>query len=104
MEKMGGKSGDGLGAQNQGIQAPISIKSNQDGKGVGHEGGDHDVWLNHKDNFDDVLAALNSAHGSTANSDNEQDNQESKNDQISLRDASKKSKKRVHYEKFTKGK
>ena len=47
---------------------------------------------------------MNSAHGSTANSDNEQDNQESKNDQMSLRDASKKSKKRVHYEKFTKGK
>merc|ERR1712018_74756 len=103
MEKMGWKSGDGLGAQNQGIVDPITLKANQDQKGVGHRGGDHDVWLNHKDNFDDVLASLNSAHASAANSDEEKD-QESKNSQMSLRDASKKAKKRVHYEKFTKGK
>ena len=51
--------GDGLGAQNQGIVDPITLKANQDQKGVGHQGGDHDVWLNHKDNFDDVLASLN---------------------------------------------
>ena len=37
-----------------------------------------DVWLNQKDDFDDVLASLNSAHASTANSDNEQDQESSK--------------------------
>ena len=84
------------------MKDPISLKANQDNKGVGHEGGDHDVWLNHKDNFDDVLASLNSAHNTAPNSDNDEE-QESKNSQMSLRDASKKAKKRVHYEKFTKG-
>jgi len=107
MEKMGWKSGDGLGATNQGIKDPITIKSNSDNRGIGHEVGMDDVWLNQKDDFDDVLASLNSAHASTANSDNEQDQESSKTGQTekqSLRDISKKSKKRVHYEKFTKGK
>jgi len=108
MEKMGWKSGDGLGATNQGIKDPISIKANSDNRGIGHEVGMDDVWLNQKDDFDDVLASLNSAHASTANSDNEQEGQESsktgQTEKQSLRDISKKSKKRVHYEKFTKGK
>jgi len=108
MEKMGWKTGDGLGATNQGIKDPISIKANSDNRGIGHEVGMDDVWLNQKDDFDDVLASLNSAHASTANSDNEQEGQESsktgQTEKQSLRDISKKSKKRVHYEKFTKGK
>jgi len=107
MEKMGWNKGDGLGATNQGIKDPITIKSNSDNRGIGHEVGMDDVWLNQKDDFDDVLASLNSAHASTANSDNEQDQESSKTGQTeiqSLRDISKKSKKRVHYEKFTKGK
>ena len=82
------------------MKDPISLKSNQDNKGFGHKGGDDEVWLDHKDNFDDVLASLNSAHTSAANSDTEE--KESKKQ--SLRDVSKKAKKRVHYEKFTKGK
>ena len=69
--------GDGLGATNQGIKDPISIKANSDNRGIGHEVGMDDVWLNQKDDFDDVLASLNSAHASTANSDNEQEGQES---------------------------
>merc|ERR1711956_135598 len=107
MEKMGWNKGDGLGATNQGIKDPITIKANSDNRGIGHEVGMDDVWLNQKDDFDDVLASLNSAHASTANSDNEQDQESSKTGQTekqSLRDISKKSKKRVHYEKFTKGK
>ena len=70
--------GDGLGATNQGIKDPITIKSNSDNRGIGHEVGMDDVWLNQKDDFDDVLASLNSAHASTANSDNEQDQESSK--------------------------
>ena len=68
--------------------------------GLGHKGKDDDVWLAHKDNFDDVLAALNSEHNSRANSDTE----ETQNEKQSLASVSKKSKKRVHYEKFTRGK
>ena len=95
MEKMGWKSGGGLGAQSQGMTDPISLNANQEKKGLGHTGGDDDVWLNHKDNFDDVLASLNSEFKGA----NDEEIKVS-----SLRDVSKRAKKRVHYEKFTKGK
>ena len=38
MEKMGWKSGDGLGSQGQGIVDPITVAANQDKKGIGHQG------------------------------------------------------------------
>lgn len=101
LEKMGWNSGDGLGAQKQGMTDPITLAANSDNKGLGHKGGDDDVWLTHKDNFDDVLAALNSEHNSCANSDAEDGGKKEKQSLVST---SKKAKKRVHYEKFTKGK
>ena len=100
LEKMGWKDGDGLGAQKQGMKDPVALKANQDNKGVGHKGGDDDVWLNHKDNFAEVLSALNSVHNSAENSEDS----DTKEDVTSLSNASKKSKKRVHYEKRVKGK
>lgn len=100
LEKFGWKSGDGLGKESQGMKDPIKVNANHNNKGLGHEAKDDDVWLAHKDNFADVLAALNSEHNSGANLDNEDGTKETQ----SLASASKKSKKRVHYEKFTKGK
>ena len=62
LEKFGWKSGDGLGKESQGMKDPIKVNANHNNKGLGHEAKDDDVWLAHKDNFDDVLAALNSEH------------------------------------------
>ena len=62
LEKLGWKSGDGLGKEQQGMKDPITLNANHNSKGLGHESKDDDVWLAHKDNFDDVLAALNSEH------------------------------------------
>ncbi len=101
IEKMGWKSGDGLGSNNQGMTDPIALKANSDARGLGHKPGDDDVWLSHKDNFDELLANLNSAHGSKANSD---EDEEQSAEFTTLASNSKKAKKRVHYAKFTKGK
>ena len=59
LEKFGWKSGEGLGKTSQGMKDPIALNANFNQKGLGHEGKDDDVWLAHKDNFDDVLASLN---------------------------------------------
>ena len=76
------------------MKDPISLNANYDNKGLGHKGKDDDVWLAHKDNFDDVLAALNSEHSSRANSDIEE---AATSEKQSLASVSKKSRKRVHY-------
>merc|ERR1712018_1048179 len=102
LEKFGWKSGEGLGKTSQGMKDPIALNANFNQKGLGHEGKDDDVWLAHKDNFDDVLASLNSAHNSQPNSDEEK--QDEAKEKQSLASTSKKSRKRVHYEKFTRGK
>ena len=103
LEKMGWKDGDGLGAQKQGMKDPITLKTTLDKRGIGAKGGDDDVWLNHKDNFADVLSALNSVHNSADNSEDNSD-QDAKEVSTSLSSVSKRSKKRVHYEKRVKGK
>jgi Pin2-interacting protein X1 len=101
LEKLGWNAGEGLGAESQGMKAPISIHSNSETRGLGHTGGDDDVWLTHKDNFDDVLSSLNSVHNSHANSD---DDDSKPQEFTSMAEMSKKAKGRVHYEKFTRGK
>lgn len=59
-----------------------------------------DNWIAHQDDFNQLLAALNTCHGQeTADSS---DNKEKKS--FSLEEKSKISKNRVHYMKFTKGK
>ena len=104
LEKLGWKSGDGLGAEKQGMKDPVTLNANLDNRGIGHKGGDDDVWLSHKDNFADVLSALNSVHNSAENSEENSDQDTSKGTSTSLSSVSKKSKKRVHYEKRVKGK
>lgn len=94
MEKMGYQKGKGLGKNKNGIIAPITARQKQDSKGMGFDGHD-DVWLAHQDDFQAVLASLNMEHG------NEDAKEEGKK---SLEKLSKKSKKRVHYQKFTRGK
>jgi len=101
MEKMGWEKGKGLGANQNGMLEPVKIRHKDDSKGVGFEGHD-DTWLEHQDDFQAVLAALNAEHGTETSQQSEKAEEETK--QESLESTSKKSKKRVHYMKFTRGK
>jgi len=101
MEKMGWEKGKGLGANQNGMLEPVKIRQKDDSKGIGFEGHD-DTWLEHQDDFQAVLAALNAEHGTETSQQSEKAEEETK--QESLESTSKKSKKRVHYMKFTRGK
>jgi len=94
MQKLGYESGKGLGKNKDGIIAPITARQKMDSKGIGFNGHD-DTWLAHQDDFQAVLASLNVEHG---NSEAQEAGKKS------LEKLSKKSKKRVHYQKFTRGK
>eukprot|EP00088_Acartia_fossae_P016177 TRINITY_DN19041_c0_g1_i1.p1 TRINITY_DN19041_c0_g1~~TRINITY_DN19041_c0_g1_i1.p1 ORF type:complete len:524 (+),score=220.65 TRINITY_DN19041_c0_g1_i1:34-1605(+) len=94
MEKMGYEQGKGLGAKKSGILNPISVRQKSDSKGIGFDGHD-DTWLAHQDDFQAVLSSLNVEYG------NEEAKEAGKK---SLEQLSKKSRKRVHYQRFTRGK
>merc|ERR1719153_1905907 len=97
MEKMGWEKGKGLGAKQTGMVTHVKIKQKDNQKGIGFEGHD-DTWLAHQDDFQAVLAALNVEHGSAGEGMTETEKK------ASLEAISRKSKRRVHYQKFVKGK
>jgi len=97
MEKMGWEKGNGLGANQDGRVDNIKVKHKDNQKGVGFDGHD-DTWLNHQEDFQAVLAALNVEHGVAGKDLNEEEKK------VSLESISRKSKRRVHYQKFVKGK
>ncbi|KAK8745881.1 hypothetical protein OTU49_000071 [Cherax quadricarinatus] len=108
MEKMGWSKGKGLGREEQGNPQHISVKYKNNSKGIGYKGKD-DEWIKHYEDFESVLASLNSEHSSTANSKtnsagNSDKETEEKDKQKSLEARSKVSRARVHYHKFTRGK
>ncbi|XP_069831914.1 PIN2/TERF1-interacting telomerase inhibitor 1 [Dendropsophus ebraccatus] len=100
LEKMGWSKGKGLGAQEQGSTEHIKVQVKNNTLGLGASNNHEDNWIAHQDDYNQLLAELNSHHGtgSAASSDNE--NKKS----FSLEEKSKSSKKRVHYMKFAKGK
>lgn len=100
LEKMGWSKGKGLGAQEQGATEHIKVKVKNNNLGLGATNNNEDNWIAHQDDFNQLLAALNTCHSQeTADSS---DNKEKKS--FSLEEKSKTSKNRVHYMKFTKGK
>lgn len=100
LEKMGWSKGKGLGAQEQGATEHIKVKVKNNHLGLGTTNNNEDNWIAHQDDFNQLLAALNTCHGQeTADSS---DNKEKKS--FSLEEKSRISKNRVHYMKFTKGK
>jgi len=94
MQKLGYESGKGLGKNKDGMITPLTARQKMDSKGIGFNGHD-DTWLAHQDDFQALLASLNVEHGNA-------EAQEA--GKKSLEKLSKKSKKRVHYQKFTRGK
>jgi len=97
MEKMGWEKGRGLGANQDGMVDHITLKHKDNTKGVGFQGHD-DTWLAHQDDFQNLLAALNVEHGDAGKNMDEDEKK------ATLSEISKKSKRRVHYQKFVKGK
>jgi len=97
MEKMGWEKGNGLGANQDGRTEHIKVKLKDNQKGVGFEGQD-DTWIAHQEDFQAVLAALNVEHG------DENKHLTETEKKSSLEAISRKSKRRVHYQKFVKGK
>jgi len=97
MEKMGWEKGKGLGANQDGMVTHVKVRQKDNQKGVGFEGHD-DTWLAHQDDFQAVLAALNVEHGAAGEGLTETEKK------ASLEAISRKSKRRVHYQKFVKGK
>ncbi|XP_036606793.1 PIN2/TERF1-interacting telomerase inhibitor 1 [Trichosurus vulpecula] len=100
LEKMGWCKGKGLGAQEQGATEHIKVQVKNNQLGLGASASHEDDWLAPQEEFNQLLAELNSCHGQE-----EKDfpgNKEKKS--FSLEEKSKSSKRRVHYTKFTKGK
>ncbi|KAM3962168.1 PIN2/TERF1-interacting telomerase inhibitor 1 [Aphomia sociella] len=94
LEKMGWSAGKGLGANENGIVEHVIARYKNDDKGLGFED-KNDQWTKHEDDFNALLANLS----------NGDDNKEEKlHSGVSLEKKSKKSKARVHYHKFTRGK
>uniref|UniRef100_H0WHP9 G-patch domain-containing protein n=2 Tax=Otolemur garnettii TaxID=30611 RepID=H0WHP9_OTOGA len=100
LEKMGWSKGKGLGAQEQGATDHIRVQVKNNHLGLGATVNHENNWIAHQDDFNQLLAELNTCHGQeTADSS---DHKEKKS--FSLEEKSKISKNRVHYMKFTKGK
>lgn len=103
MEQMGWEKAKGLGAKGTGIVENIKVKFKDDSKGIGYDNkGYENVWLDHQDSFDSLLAQLK-----VENSDQQTSTTTLIDDtlvQTSLEEKSKHSRARVHYRKFTRSK
>ncbi|XP_043836954.1 PIN2/TERF1-interacting telomerase inhibitor 1 [Dromiciops gliroides] len=99
LEKMGWSKGKGLGAQEQGATEHIKVQVKNNQLGLGASANHEDNWLAPQEEFNQLLAELNSCHGQEA-----KDFSDKEKKSFSLEEKSKSSKRRVHYTKFTKGK
>lgn len=110
LQKMGWEKGKGLGANLDGNQDFIKVNHKSNQKGFGFQDRD-DQWTQHEDNFNSLLKSFKS------NSDDETvttpragfglttpSAEKLEFSGVSLEEQSKKSRARVHYKKFTRGK
>ncbi|XP_072162807.1 uncharacterized protein [Diadema setosum] len=95
MEKMGWSKGKGLGVKEDGQLSHIKVSLKNNTLGVGCKASQEDNWIAHQDDFNDLLSSLNQNHGGSIADGNPSQ---------SLEERSKKSRSRVHYKKFTRGK
>ncbi|XP_067840561.1 PIN2/TERF1-interacting telomerase inhibitor 1 [Heptranchias perlo] len=98
LEKMGWSKGKGLGAREQGSTENIKVQMKNNTVGLGAAKNHEDNWIAHQDEFNQLLSKLNNCHGQNVSPVAED------KATFSLEEKSKSSKKRVHYQKFTKGK
>ncbi|XP_078069076.1 PIN2/TERF1-interacting telomerase inhibitor 1 [Mustelus asterias] len=98
LEKMGWSKGKGLGAREQGSTENIKVQIKNNTVGLGAAKNHEDNWIAHQDEFNQLLSDLNDCHAQNGSPGAEDKTK------FSLEEKSKSSKKRVHYQKFTKGK
>ena len=55
-------AGKGLGAQEDGETENIKVKVKNDKHGIGANNDYSDTWLDHQDDFNSILASLNTCH------------------------------------------
>ncbi|XP_064224860.1 PIN2/TERF1-interacting telomerase inhibitor 1 isoform X2 [Aotus nancymaae] len=63
LEKMGWSKGKGLGAQEQGATDHIKVQVKNNHLGLGATINNEDNWIAHQDDFNQLLAELNTCHG-----------------------------------------
>ncbi|XP_017395946.1 PIN2/TERF1-interacting telomerase inhibitor 1 isoform X2 [Cebus imitator] len=63
LEKMGWSKGKGLGAQEQGATDHIKVQVKNNHLGLGATINNEDNWIAHQDDFNQLLAKLNTCHG-----------------------------------------
>lgn len=95
---MGWSKGKGLGANLNGTQDFIRVRYKNDIGGLGFSARD-DQWTENEFTFNSLLKNLNGENGKE-----EESKEEAVNKIKSLEEKSKKSRSRVHYQKFTRGK
>ncbi|XP_062504406.1 PIN2/TERF1-interacting telomerase inhibitor 1-like isoform X4 [Corticium candelabrum] len=93
LEKMGWKEGKGLGLQEDGSVAVVTVKKKTTNLGVGAKHKHEDNWLENQAAFDDLLATLNTSSTTERTAS-----------KVSLQQLSSSSRKRIHYKRFTQGK
>lgn len=105
MEKFGWEKGKGLGANEDGETQNIKVQVKNDKHGIGANNDYSDTWLDHQDDFNSILASLNTCHSAPGSGTATPTNEESE-DVVSgsMEERSKSSKSRVHYKKYTQGK
>lgn len=126
LEKMGWSKGKGLGANLDGSLNFIKVAHKDNQKGMGFKDRD-DQWTQHEDNFNALLKSFETETGGGGSSDCKDDAEDSSGESsgrvgfgfksaepkptkesvfsgMSLEEQSKKSRSRVHYKKFTRGK
>ncbi|XP_062504404.1 PIN2/TERF1-interacting telomerase inhibitor 1-like isoform X2 [Corticium candelabrum] len=127
LEKMGWKEGKGLGLQEDGSVAVVTVKKKTTNLGVGAKHKHEDNWLENQAAFDDLLATLNTSsttgvnnrysvhrhrsfkHSTTSMYRNlitteMEYSGERTASKVSLQQLSSSSRKRIHYKRFTQGK
>ncbi|XP_014661951.1 PREDICTED: PIN2/TERF1-interacting telomerase inhibitor 1-like [Priapulus caudatus] len=105
LKQMGWSRGKGLGANEDGNTEHVKLDMKDDNRGVGCTNIHDDNWIAHQDDFNAILTQLNESHGIKKSKKKKKTKKDNETDLTqSLEQKSKKSRSRVHYHKFTKGK